>query len=480
MTVARTVGWNVAVQLGSRAAQLLLSGIATLVLVRSLGPYSYGQFAFILALVSIAGLISQAGLDRIVTRDMSRNAAEERTLLTQAVLVRFSLAILASLLAILATVVLRLDDTIRLGVYLALLMLFLDALSSVGLIFQVRLKMQYDALAMVGSKLAYVAVVGLAAWRQSPVLVYVLAPITGSAVMAVLVYVFARRLTPFTVTFDLPRVRTLVQDSLPSGVALLIAVLYLKLDGIMLGAFYGSTALGIYSAAYRPVEYFLLAGSVVVNPVFPLLSRAYGVNQRQFLSIYQHSFIALLAPVTALVALSVVFAPELLTLVFGSAYAASAGPYRVLICVLPLLYCNGWQALALLAANKQTRTMLVDLAGLVVNIAANLLLIPRFGPMGCAFAALATALVVSNAGNVVAQRTTGAALPGLLMLKLVLAGLAAGALMAGLRVLPWPIAAAIGVLAYLPLLFALRVVSLDQLRQFMPVGSLPATGKVSL
>lgn len=464
MSVARTVSWNVLVQLGSRAAQLALSGIATLVIVRSLGPAQYGQYAFVIALISVCGLIAEGGIDRIVTRDISVNVDEEATLLPLGILTHMIFGLLAAIAAVVAAFVLHLDNVVRVGVTVASVIFFFDGVSSVGVIFQARLAMQYDALSMIGGKVVFAAVVALSAWRQAPVLAYVLAPVSSSLVMALLALYFSRRFTHLRWQVDVVRLRRLMSDCIPSGLALFIAVLYLKLDGVLLGILVGSTALGLYSAAYRPVEYLLLAASVIVSPVYPLLSRTFGTDPERFLMIYQRSFLTLLLGFTPIIALSVVFAPQLLGLVFGPEYVTSATPYRLLMLVLPLLACNGWQALAMLSANRQAITVRIDAVGLVVNITANLLLIPRLGAVGCALAALMTALVVSSSGNVAARRIAGASFPGAVLLRLVAVGVIGATVMRLASPLIWPVAGALGIAVYVALLPVFHLVDLDEIR----------------
>ncbi|MCL5947256.1 MAG: oligosaccharide flippase family protein [Chloroflexi bacterium] len=476
MNVARTVGWNVLVQLGSRAAQLLFSGISTLILVRSLGPSTYGEYALVIAIVSLCGLIAEAGIGRIATRDMSRNPAEEASLLSQAVLLRLLLGLLATTVAMLSGILLHLPLIVLAGIALGSLTFYLDALASVGLIFQVRLKMQYDAIAMVCSKAAVLLTVLLAALLHASVLIFFCALLVGSGMMAIVAWFFATKLTTILWTYNRQRSSQLLRQSIPSGIALLVAVVYLKVDGVLLGVFKGATALGIYSAAYRPIEYFLLAGSVIVNPIYPLLSKNFATNHREFLHIYQQSFIAVIIPLGAIMLLNLAYAPQLLSFVFGASYQDAAGPYRILTIVLPLLFCNGWQALALLTADRQTITMLIDSGGLIINLSANLLLIPRFGSVGCASAALLTAIFVSSAGNVAAHRHAGATLPLSAILR---TAFAVGICATPLSVINhhlWPLTGAVALLLYLSLLLAFRVLQVNQLRNLLP-ARLTATAK---
>lgn len=84
------------------------------------------------------------------------------------------------------------------------------------------------------------------------------------------------------------------------------------------------------------------------------------------------------------------FGAPLLPRVFGHSFAASVGALRFL-CVLPLLRAlhYAWGTAITACANQWVRTG-AQFGIAVVNLALNLLLIPRWGWQGAAFASLVT------------------------------------------------------------------------------------------
>ena len=75
-TIARNVAW---VSIGEGMARVLKFG-AVLVLVRAVGPQAYGQFAVAFSLAAMLGVVFDAGISTVVTRDLARNPANQSVL----------------------------------------------------------------------------------------------------------------------------------------------------------------------------------------------------------------------------------------------------------------------------------------------------------------------------------------------------------------------------------------------------------------
>jgi O-antigen/teichoic acid export membrane protein len=72
----------------------------------------------------------------------------------------------------------------------------------------------------------------------------------------------------------------------------------------------------------------------------------------------------------------------------------SAIALAILICYLPLSYANGLTQYVLIAAGRQRLLTAAFCAALVFNLAANLLLIPRFSYVGAAWVTVASEIVL--------------------------------------------------------------------------------------
>lgn len=190
-------------------------------------------------------------------------------------------------------------------------------------------------------------------------------------------------------------IRTLIIISLPLSLAGFAEFLSLKIDNLILGYLMDESAVGYYSAAFNILlgfVYIPLALSKVYFPNFISLLHDKG-NKAAFQLFIKYLF--LFSIYSAVIALFLVlFSEFLIGLVYGEAFAMSAGVVAVLALALPALALNRLVNYSLVAYKENGYVFRIVLAGLVINIAANLYLIPLYAMKGAAIATIATETTV--------------------------------------------------------------------------------------
>jgi O-antigen/teichoic acid export membrane protein len=393
--VVSAVGVSTAAQLGSRAVHFALNVVAGLALIRYFGPAGYGDYAFVLTYATLFGLLSDFGLSKVAVRDMSRDATTAGAVLGTAIAARLGLAIAAATLAQLAAIVLGIRVELRAVIAVASLLFVVESLLAVVAVFQVRLAMQYEAIVTTLIQALDTAIILALIQLKAPLIVVVASPVLSGLVGVVVALALVRRRFPVALRVDPSRLKRLVIDSAPVGLTTMIVVLYVKTDAVILGLLATPTDVGLFAAAYKPIEYALLALMLPINVLFPLLSRWFGSDRRLFQLLYWRGADALLALTLPIVVVTSIAAGAIVTTLYAEDFAGSALPLRVLALALPLMVLSAWQGFALLAGGHQRITVLYDAAALVLNVASNLVLIPRFGYMGAALSALVTSVFVA-------------------------------------------------------------------------------------
>ena len=172
-----------------------------------------------------------------------------------------------------------------------------------------------------------------------------------------------------------------LRESWPLFINQLLQSLFFKVDALLLPTLAGNAAAGTYAAAYKVSEGAGIISSSFTLAIFPRLSRETNLSSAYALAL------KLLLQIGIPLAVGVALLSEpIVAIVGGREYLPeSAIALAILICYLPLSYANGLTQYVLIAAGKQ-RTLTFAFAGaLVFNIAANLLLIPRFSYIGAAW-----------------------------------------------------------------------------------------------
>src|SRR5207253_739255 len=200
-----------------------------------------------------------------------------------------------------------------------------------------------------------------------------------------------------------------LRESWPLFVNQLLQGLFFKVDALLLPGMAGTAAAGVYAAAYKVSEGAGIISSSFTLALFPRLSRASDTT-----AAYRLGLRLLLQVGFPLAAGTALLAEPIVAVVGGRDYLPeSAIALTILICYLPLSYANGLTQYVLIAAGRQRLLTVAFVAALVFNVAANLLLIPRFGYVGAAWVTVASELVLL----VPFQRAAAKVAPGVSLLR---------------------------------------------------------------
>ena len=170
----------------------------------------------------------------------------------------------------------------------------------------------------------------------------------------------------------------------------LLQGLFFKIDALLLPGMAGDVAAGTYAAAYKVSEGAGIFQSSFTLALFPRLSRDADLSHAYRLAL--RALLQLGFPLAVGVAL---LSEPIVALVGGRQYLPdSATALAILICYLPLSYINGLTQYVLIATGKQRLLTGAFAVALAFNLAANLLLIPRFGFVGAAWVTVASEIVL--------------------------------------------------------------------------------------
>ncbi len=177
------------------------------------------------------------------------------------------------------------------------------------------------------------------------------------------------------------------------GIGIVFSIVSFRVDNLLIPPFLGREALGVYNVAYKLFEPGLIIPGVVLAAAFPLLTQAAesggsasAIRSGTLRDLLRRTlFLLFLLGAGATLLLAVAAGPAL-TLLYGGQYAAAVPLLRVLaLCCVPM-YLNYGLTHALIALDRPQLYAGFTLASLIVNIAANILLIPLAGVSGAAYA----------------------------------------------------------------------------------------------
>ena len=199
----------------------------------------------------------------------------------------------------------------------------------------------------------------------------------------------------------------ILKKSLPFAILFLLMSFYNRIDSVMLErllpAGVGASEAGIYASAFRLLDALVMIAylfSVILLPLFSKMLK----NNENITPIVKSSFSLLfLFSVTSVVLLEI-FRLPVLDLLYREHVAESAAVFRFLIAgIIPISFTYIFGTM--LTANGNLKLLnITAIAGIMVNMVVNLILIPRMQAEGAAIASLSTQSVVAVLQVVIAFR----------------------------------------------------------------------------
>jgi O-antigen/teichoic acid export membrane protein len=209
-------------------------------------------------------------------------------------------------------------------------------------------------------------------------------------------------------------------ESVPFAFAGFFAILYARIDVLLLGGWYGEMTVGTYGAAYRLWEAAGLLPASLLDALFPEVARtaARGDGAERLRRLLRRGTPAMVVAGLALSGAGGLAAGWLLPLVYGSGdgITASIQSFRILIWAIPAIFLYLLGGHVLYAVGLQRRVTATMLGIALFNGVVNLMLIPRWAETGAAMTMLISewvlcALLVGQASRALNPSATEATTP---------------------------------------------------------------------
>jgi O-antigen/teichoic acid export membrane protein len=183
--------------------------------------------------------------------------------------------------------------------------------------------------------------------------------------------------------------------SLPRGIAATFQVLILWLDTLLIGILASAHAAGVYTASTRYVLLGTFVGVAIAQAVAPQLASMFASGHRDRARALFGTATTWGIAATWPLFLTLAIYSRTVLLVFGSRFEEGAGVLAILSLAMLLASATGPVDWVLLMGGKSGWNLLNTALALAVNIALNLVLIPRIGITGAAIAWAASIIVNS-------------------------------------------------------------------------------------
>lgn len=386
--------FNTAWIMGERFFRMLVVFLVGIFVARYLGPKKLGILNYAISFVGLFTELATLGLDRISVRELVKSNYSKDTLLGTLFWLRL---IGATLILLLIGIIINFmpdDPSTKIIVLLISTTLLLQPFNVIDFYFQAKVLLKFVVFARTFQliitsicKIAFVLIKAPLMWFAIVSIIDVLSLSMG------LIFFFIRtspHLATLTVLkkFNHQLACNLLKESWPLIISGIVVSVYMKIDQVMLKEMLNSTAVGLYSVAVRLSETWYFIPALLLQSVFPAIvslrekkSAYYTVRLQQL-----HDLLTTLAFIIAI--FMTLFAREIIEFLFGPQFNESAMILMVHIWSGLFIFPGNIRANLIILEKKQKVALIFRTIGAILNIILNLILIPKYGPIGAAWATL--------------------------------------------------------------------------------------------
>jgi len=394
--LGKKIAYNTIISAGARIIGLALSLVVIGFITRYLGQTGFGYYSTVLAFLFFFTVLADLGLYSICVREISKPKADQEKIASNAFTIKFFIGLFIFGLSPLVVYFFPYSSQIKLGILIGSVGFWLMSNQQVLVgVFQKYLRMDKVALAEFLGRLVQLGLVVLFIWQDLGFLFIISALVGGSIVNFLFIFFLSQKYIHISFQFDFVFWRALLKKSLPLALAIIFTVIYFKLDTIMLSLMKPLADVGIYNLAYKFLESMLFFPAMFVGLVMPLMSKYAFSAREKFKKITQETLNFLLIFVVPLIIGTFFLSDRIVVLIAGNDFILSAGVLNVLIVAGGIIFLGILFSNMIIALEKQKSLIYIYGIGAIINLAANLVFIPKYSYYGAAWTTILTELIVT-------------------------------------------------------------------------------------
>jgi PST family polysaccharide transporter len=392
-------GWLLA----DKAMRMLFGLVVGVMVTRYLGPSQFGELAYAFAYIAFFQALANLGLDGLIIRDLTHRPVCAGQILGTAFILRLFSGVFCWIAAIF--IMALMDGWGKQEVWIVALAgssLIFQVADTVDLWFQSQSQNWRTVLAkllayFVSSMLRIFLVI-----YEAPLLAFAgVVALDGLFASLALAYAYKKFPCNEPWYFIKNQAIALIKESWPYMLSGLSIMVYMRIDQILVLKILGQRESGIYAAVLAFATVWQFIPMTLMSSLAPFVAKAKQESNNDYSLALVRIFKAF-AILGWLVCLPIAFFSEsIVLLLYGSAYIEGGSVLRIYVFTNLFINLGVAQGFWLLNEGKSTISLYKSIVGGVVCILADLLLIPMYGLIGAAIAAVIAQMVSTTLVNIV-------------------------------------------------------------------------------
>ncbi len=400
----KKVIYNTSSQIVGKVLTASTSLIVTLLIARVLGLNAYGEFTKIFVYVAYFYTFCDFGLNALFIKLSTKENLQKNysTLIGLRILLGVGLALLAMCLTLVlpynSATNIGFDDLVKKGILIAAFTIITQSLfTTANAMFQRNLRYDFSAIAAAAGSLTTLLVVLLSITLNLPFLLYVAAYVFGGSVATLVAFfiIYKKFLIKIKSEFDFGEFKKMMYAAFPIGVALILNLIYFRIDVFILSATRSTQEVGLYGLAYQFFEAALSIPIFFSNALYPLLSSLKAQSVTQYRK--QANKWALLLILFSLgLTLALIVVSLFIPFVFNNPeYEGAKQALQILSLGIPFFFISALLWHMMIIENKQKFLSLIYAIGAAFNLTANIIFIPTNGYIAASYITVASEALIT-------------------------------------------------------------------------------------
>lgn len=373
----------------AKIASLVISFITIVFVVRRLGPENYGQLSYAISFVGLFSFIATMGLDQILFRDLIKYRNESNKYLGSALIIKLVAGFLAIALCLGTALFFSGNDVSFILIFIISSSFIFNAFQVINYEFQARVQSKHPSIISLAIVLILSALKIIIVASGRGVIYLAIVLLLESILYAlffVLIYRFKLKESILKWEFNKKIAINLIRDSWPIILSNACVIIYSRIDQVMIKGMIDVASVGLYDAAVRIAEAWYFIPGIIVSSLFPAIVNA-KISSEGMYNNRLKKIIFLLIFLSLLVAIPVaIFSKNIIIALYGLDFMGSISILQIYIWAGVGMSLNIILNTYLVAENFRRIIFSSSFIAMAGNVILNLILIPRHGIVGAAWA----------------------------------------------------------------------------------------------
>lgn len=382
--------FNSSWMLGEQFLRILSGVFVGIYIARYLGPNAYGVLSYLIAISTLLISISRLGMDAIVVREIVRQEKRADVLMGTAFWMMFGAGVICSGLAVVYFFFGNEDEVVKVYASILSTSCLFTSMFVVDYYFQAKVKAKYSAI-LKSTALFFMSIVKLwLIYIGADLRWFVYAFLADFVILSLLfvIGVFYVQGLGFILKFSWIDGKEMLKSAWPLVLGSVAIQVYMRIDQVMIRQMLGLRDVGIYSAAVRIYEAWVVVMVVISISLLPIIIKIKSSSTEEYHKRLSQLFAVVIWGSVIAASIVTVFSAELMVLAFGESYRESSEVLNLIMWTGVFASMGTVTARYLNVERMERKFAVRTIFAAIVNVILNWLLIPLYGLKGAAISTL--------------------------------------------------------------------------------------------